>query len=52
MVTAKLDTGYRSKGLFGIWKYDFTERSADVPGELSSWTAGFTSRKVNSRKHI
>lgn len=40
MVTAKLDTGYRSKGLFGIWKYDFTERSADVPGELfqlDSW---------------
>ncbi len=34
------DHGYRSSALFGNWVYSYSERSADLPGELSqlsSW---------------
>lgn len=33
-ITSSRDHGYRSKALFGNWKYTYSEWSADVPGEL------------------
>lgn len=33
-ITSSRDNGYRSDALFGNWNYGYSERSADIPGEL------------------